>query len=462
MSFYIKILGIFFVLLMIPSSYALENDAIISYNNDVIIYNENENPLFEYNNSPLIETLEGYYVLNNSYIGGNINFSKDSKLNLISPINGRFWHADSNISFNYKMMAGIVGIPYKIGPTNVYNESTGQSDVVGPENNEWTTWYGGEELSSINSYLNQMSYRVSFTLDYKVLNNDVNSLTPFIFELGRWPQYVNNKDINESLNISIYSNGLIIHGYGKVLIFQKNLNDFYYTLYQNGGNYYLIVQETQVTNSSGKLIVAFRPIKIESDIKIIEILPPANLYSSFRLQPKFTLKSSNNLIDNINLTYISKSVLITKNEKIQSDGTIIFNEFVELEGNRFWYPFDSYYAEIIFEPPLLSKEGKNMDLPEESDFEGRIQTDQSKITISIERKISTIIKYYSQLIVIPIIFILGLIFKKTYLQIGDLGITAFLIWYILNNVDYIVSIGSFASVFLFIMYAIIRKKYLEE
>ena len=110
-------------------------------------------------------------------------------------------------------------------------------------------------------------------------------------------------------------------------------------------------------------------------------MPPANLYSSFRLQPKFTLKSSNNLIDNINLTYISKSVLITKNEKIQSDGTIIFNEFVELEGNRFWYPFDSYYAEIIFEPPLLSKEGKNMDLPEESDFEGRIQTDQSKITI---------------------------------------------------------------------------------
>ena len=149
-------------------------------------------------------------------------------------------------------------------------------------------------------------------------------------------------------------------------------------------------------------------------------------------------------------------------EKIQSDGTMIFDEFIELEGNRFWYPFDSYFAEIIFEPPLLSREGKIIDLPEESDFKGRIQTDQSKITISIERKISTIIEYYSQLIIIPSILILGLIFKRSYLQSGDFSITAFLVWYLLNNIDYIISIGSFVSIFLFIIYVIIRKKYLRE
>ena len=209
-----------------------------------------------------------------------------------------------------------------------------------------------------------------------------------MFELGKWPKYINGKNINDSLNISIYENNLIIHGTEKVLIFYKNSNSFYYKLFQNNGNYYLSIQESQVNKNTGELIIRFRPITIETDIRIIDILPPANLYSSFRLKPELTFKSSNNDIDILDFTYKSESI----NKTLQSDGTIRFDELLELEGEKIWYPFDSYCTEIIVEPPLLLKEDKNIDMPEGSDFKGKLHTEHNKIKISIKRNIISTVK----------------------------------------------------------------------
>ena len=449
MGYCIKILVIL-ILLIIPSSYAFDiND---------ITYNENKKPTFEYKNSPLIETMQGYYLSNNSTIGGKINLSKYPKLTLVSPINGRFWYADSNVSLNYEMMAGIVGIPIKVGPELSFNKSTGQIDAAEPENDEWTTSYGAEELSSQNSYLNKVSWLVSFTLHYEILNDDVNYITPFVFELGKWPKYIYGKNINDSLNISIYENNLIIHGTDKVLIFYKNSNLFYYKLFQNNGNYYVSIQESQVNKNKGELLITVRPIIIETDIRIIDILPPANLYSSLRLKPELTFKSSNNVIDNLDFTYKSESITITKNKKLQSDGTIRFDELLELEGDKIWYPFDSYYTEIIVEPPLLLKEDKNIDMPEGSDFNGKLQKEHNKITIYVERSFISIINYIFPLIGIIVLFILGLKFKQSHLWFVDLSIGGFFIWYISNNSEHIISIGSFISIFLLIISIIIIKK----
>lgn len=186
--------------------------------------------------------------------------------------------------------------------------------------------------------------------------------TPFIFELGDWPKYIGGKNIDGSLDGTIYEDDLIIYGAEKVLIFVKDSKSFYYKINKNNGHYYLSVQTKIEDQHKDRLKIIFRPLRIRTEIKNIDISPWTDISSSLRIKPELNFEISDKDIDRLNFTYKSESNSITKNKKLESDGKIKFNEILSTDGNKIWYPLDAYNTEITVEPPLLINEEKNLDM----------------------------------------------------------------------------------------------------
>lgn len=401
-------------------------------------YNKNAYPVFEFFDSPLICTMKGSYQIEDTVISGDITNYEDSNIKLKYLLKGR------------KVAPGI---KIKIGPEEHYNESTGQVEVTEPtKNEEWTELHFETELSSINSYLNKPSTQADFSVEYEVMNDNVEYLTPFIFELGDWPKYISGKNIDDLLNIPVYDNYLLIYGTEKVLIFAKDSKSFYYKLNKTDDHYCLSIQKKIAGKQTDSLNTFFRPFRIKSEIRNINILPPANIYSSLRMKPELIFEISNKDIDQLNFTYKFGSNTITKNKKLESDGTIKFDEMVLPEGEKIWYPFDSYNSKIIVEPPLLIKEEKYIDMPAGSAFTGKLQIDNNEIEISIQRSVKEKIKYILPLTSFIILLIIAILFKQSsllwYIQ---LVICVYFVWYVNSNIGYLNSIGSFTSIIVLII-----------
>ena len=138
---------LFIILVSVGSSMAEEQ----------IKYNKDGGQTFLFLDSPLIGDITGYYALNNSIIGGAINFKEQKSQ--VFPVSGIFGHSDSNVSIKYRMRIRMIapGIRYKIGPEETYNESSGKWEVTGTvDNDEWIQMQVETELASpINTYLNK-------------------------------------------------------------------------------------------------------------------------------------------------------------------------------------------------------------------------------------------------------------------------------------------------------------------
>ena len=405
-------------------------------------YNKGAYPVFEFMDAPLIYSMKGSYQINDTVISGNISN-----------------HYDSNIKLKYILFGRkyIQNPPtVTIGPAEQYNKSTGQLEVI--EKTEILKNSGGTELhrktelsslSSINSYLNNPSTLTEFPVEYEIFNNDMKYFTPFIFELGDWPKYIGGKNIDDSLDGTIYEDDLIIYGAEKVLIIVKDSKSFYYKINKNNGHYYLSIQTKIEDKQEGRLKIIFRPLRITNEIKNIDILPPTNIYTSLKLKPELIFEISNKDIDQLNFTYKSGSNIITKNKKLESDGKIKFDEIVLLEGDKIWYPFDSYKTEITVEPPLLINEEKDLDMIHGSDFEGNLLINNNKIDISIQRSVVDKIKYFIPLIGLIILFSYAIISKQPVFWFVGIFIGQFIGWYVTNNRGYFNSFGSFVSIIAF-------------
>lgn len=406
-------------------------------------YNKSAYPVFEFMDAPLIYSMKGSYQINDTVISGNISN-----------------HYDSNIKLKYILFSRkYVHNPptAKFGPEEHYNKSTGQIEVIEteiPKNIEGTDIRSKKEvssLSSINSYLNKPSTLTEFPVEYEIFNNDVKYFTPFIFELGDWPKYIGGKNIDDSLDDTIYKDDLIIYGAEKVLIFVKDSKSFYYKVNKNNSHYYLSIQTKIEDKQEGRLKIIFRPLRIRTEIKNIDTSPLTNIYSSLRIKPELNFEISDKDIDQLNFTYESDSNTITKNKKLESDGKIKFDEPVLTEGNKIWYPFDSYKTEITVEPPLLINEEKNLDMFLGSDFEGNLQINNNKIDISIQRSVMDKIIYFLPLIGFIILFSYAIISKQPVFWFVGIFIGPFVVWYFSKNMRYINSFGSFVSIIVLII-----------
>ncbi|MCJ7650955.1 MAG: hypothetical protein MUP85_20275 [Candidatus Lokiarchaeota archaeon] len=402
-------------------------------------YNKDGYPVFEFLDAPLIYSMKGSYQINDTILSGNISN-----------------HHDSNINLKYILFARkyILNPPtVTIGPAEQYNKSTGQWEVIDKtetqKNIETTDIPSKKEsssLSGINYYLNKPSTLTEFPVEYEIFKNDVKYFTPFIFELGNWPKYIGGKNIDDSLDGTIYEDDLIIYGTEKVLIFVKDSESFYYKVNKNNGYYYLSIQTKIEDKQKGKLKIIFRPLRIRAEIKNIDTLPLTNIYSSLKIKPELNFEISSKDIDQLNFTYKSDSNTITKNKKLESDGKIRFDEPVLTEGNKIWYPLDSYNAEITVEPPLLINEEKNLDMIIESDFEGNLQINNNKIDISIQRSVMAKLKYFLPLISLILLFGIAIISKQPVFAFVGLFIGQFSLWYFIKNPGYFNSFGSLVSI----------------
>ncbi|MEA2033607.1 MAG: hypothetical protein U9N41_08510 [Euryarchaeota archaeon] len=177
----------------------------------------------------------------------------------------------------------------------------------------------------------------------------------------------------------------------------------------------------------------------------------ADISTSLRIKPELNFEISDKDIDQLNFTYESDSNTITKNKKLESDGNIKFDEKVFTEGDKIWYPFDSYKAEITVEPPLLINEEKNLDMLLGSEFEGNLQIDNNKIDISIQRSVRSKIKYFIPLVVFILLFSYAIISKQSFFVFVGLFIGQFFVWYVINNPGYFNSFGSLVSIITFII-----------
>ncbi len=407
-------------------------------------YNKGAYPVFEFLDAPLIYSMKGSYQINDTVISGNISN-----------------HYDSNIKLKYILFGRkyIQNPPtVTIGPAEQYNKFTGQWEVIEKtetlKNSEGTELHRKTELSSlssINSYLNNPSTLTEFPVEYEIFNNDMKYFTPFIFELGDWPKYIGGKNIDDSLDGTIYEDDLIIYGAEKVLIFVKDSKSFYYKVNKNNSHYYLSIQTKIEDKQEGRLKIVFRPLRIRTEIKNIDTSPLTNIYSSLRIKPELNFEISDKDIDQLNFTYESDSNTITKNKKLESDGKIKFDEPVLTEGNKIWYPFDSYKTEITVEPPLLINEEKNLDMILGSEFEGKLQIDNNKIDISIQRSVRSKIQYLLPLIFLIILFSCAIIFKQPVFTFVGLFIGQFSLWYVIRHPGYFNSFGSLISIILLII-----------
>lgn len=403
-------------------------------------YNKNSCPVFEFLDSPLIYTMRGSYQINNTTISGNISNYRDSNIKLDYLLKGR------------KVAPGI---KIKFGPTEHYNESTKQVEVIPyTGSDEWTELHFETELSSINSYLNKPSIQADFSVNYDIFNSEVEYLTPFIFELGEWPQYIGGKNIENLLDNPVKEDFLLIYGTEKVLIFYKDSKSFYYKITRKDNQYFLEIEKKVDEVSNGSLNIFFRPFRIKHQIKNLDILPPANIYSSLRLRPELVFEISNKDINQLNFSYLIDSNKTTKNKELESDGTIKFDELVDLDGNKIMYPFDSYIAKINVEPPLLISEVKEIDMPAGCEFEGKLKIAQNNIEISIERSTKERFKYIISLISFIIILVLSIIYNKPFLWYIEFFIGAYFVWYVVSNIGYLISFGSITSLVVLVISAL--------
>jgi len=342
---------------------------------------------------------------------------------------------------------------YKIGPENTYNKSTGKWEVTGKvENDEWIKMEVETELAPpINEYLNKVSTQVDLLIDYEVLNADVDYLTPFVFELGDWPKYINSTSIDKLLKTEIYDNKLVIYGNKKVVIFSKTSDLFNYMLIEKNNIYYLQVQKRIESEETGKLNVYFRPVTIRPEISNLEILAPTQISESLKVMPKISFDISNNDIKELKFSYDLNSKNEISYEKLDSDGKIIFNKMVSTEGKKIWYPFDSYSAKIFVEPPLLNAENEESEMLYDSAFTGTIQSNYNEIKINIKRNYNEQIKYFAPLLIFIILFILAITFKQNLVYYLDLFVGMYILWYITRNMGYLNSIGSLIATIVFII-----------
>lgn len=402
--------------------------------------NKGTSPVFEFMNAPLIYSIKSSYQINDTLLSRNISN-----------------HHDSNIILKYIFFSRkYVETPptwAPDGPVEQYNISTGQWEVAdkteSQKNIDMVDVQSKKEISSlsgINSYLNTPSTLTEFPVEYEVFNDDVKYLTPFIFELGDWPKYIGGKNIDESLGDTIYEDDLIIYGTEKVLIFVKDSESFYYKVNKNNGHYYLSIQTKIEDKQKGRLKIIFRPLRIRSEIKNIDLSPLTNIYSSYKIEPKLNFEISDKNIDQLNFTYESDFDTTTKTKQVESDGMIKFDDAVITKGNKIWYPFDTYNAEITVEPPLLIYEEKNLDMLLGNDFEGKLQIDNNKIDIFIQRNVKSKIEYLLPLIALIILFGCAIISKQPVFTYIGLFIGQFSLWYVIKHPGYLNSFGSLISI----------------
>ena len=169
-------------------------------------FNKPPGPFFEFNNEPLVNNIDVSFILHNTLYSKPIGNISDENIILIYQFYSR------------KMYSGTELFNFSIQNMKIYDYSSREWYIVNGSYfrdlglNE-TDFLPGTELEGLNSYFNSESIQSEFFLDYEILNSDISKFSPFIFNLGKWPNAINNNTIDDYLGKKIENRTLLIFGF---------------------------------------------------------------------------------------------------------------------------------------------------------------------------------------------------------------------------------------------------------
>ncbi|MBT8507055.1 hypothetical protein AZH53_01250 [Methanomicrobiaceae archaeon CYW5] len=423
--------------------------------NPNLIYNKNEKPVFQYDDIPIIVSQQGSYQIGENTYGGDI-------LN----------HTDENIEFEYLLY----GITVTDENTTFSIGTPERNDGNFPDLSEEKTTISNfdqdkiQNTSSINTYktrtdginsflTQKIGKQANFKVKYKIKNENINHVSPFIFELGKWPIFVGENKIEDTLDLIISENFLYIYGEGIAVVFNKNTDEFYYIFREINESYYLIIQRKTIGKEEKSLEIYFRPVFVKADIKIDDIYP-GKISENLKVLPEITVSLNETQISKIQFKYYSADEQINSTKDISANSKIDFKEWIIPKSNGFYYPFESYSTEIEVYPPLLIPEEKAIETPYKSELDGTAKISSDKIEIILKRTNKEIFSYFGWLLLIFFLPLFFAYFCNEYTKIFFLiSIFSFVYFFFKENLSHFLSIGSMISLTLLITSLIMFMKY---
>jgi hypothetical protein len=398
-------------------------------------------PVFTIGNEPLIYSYNTSYSLGNTKYERPFYSSSDDNLFLAYSISGKKYLGrqvrlgDSCIPLQFYDVQ--VNAPYSICVSTEQIAPNGTTLI--PE----VMVYYSTTIPEIDEYVNNPSFEGEILVHYNITNPKISEVSPIILNLGKLPIRVNDERIEDVLNKPISNDTILIIGSNTSMILNKgNSNlagistisgsvnytgpkqllsvprtnpDFSYIFYKNNGDYFVKIQRiTQI--QEGILSLTFRLIQIDYSIKIVDPIIENTLNfldiapERLRFKPNLQINISNNEIHQLNFSFVNDGNPKYRNITLQN-GTYIFNEYVDANGNSFLYPFDHYISKITVNPPLLITDRKDIPTQSNSGFNADIEIDYNDITFTLSRSLESIIFFLIGIITVIISFF-GLFIKS--------------------------------------------------
>ncbi len=456
---------------------------IVNADNE-LSYHKFSNPVFSLGNESLIYSFDSSYSLNNIEYKSPFYAESDNNLQLGYTITGEKY-LGSNVNVGGSCIPLLFSEEENNAPFPICMKvnTTTPNGTVSPE----VMIYYTTTIPEIDEYLNNPSYEGQILVHYIVINPQITNVAPIDFNLGKWPVRVNEEKITDVLNKPISNDTILVFGSNVSMILNKgNTNqvalaltagsfnytgstqlvssarsnpDFSYIFYEDQGNYFLKIQRTTQIKE-GILSLNFRPVQIDYAIKIEDpiVENTLNFLDNFperlRFKPNLEISISNNEIHQLNFAFVSNGNIKNKNIPLDQNGSYTFNEYVDAEGNSFLFPFDTYSANIVVNPPLLISAQEAIPTQSNSGFNANIEINYDQIRFTFIRSLESLIGFVCGLITC----LIGLFIKQNkkivmiILAIG--GIISIISLFNVNGLNHLLSIGSILIIgaIIFVLY----------
>ena len=393
-------------------------------------YHKDSTPIFALGNEPLIYSFNASYSLDNIEYERPFSSLSDKNLFLGYTITGKKYlgkNVNSGGSCTPLLFSEEENnAPHSICIT-IFTIMPNGTVIPKPE----VMIYYTTTIPEIDEYVNNPSYEGEILVHYNITNPKITDVAPIIFNLGKWPININEEKITDVLNMPIINDTILVFGSNTSMILNKGntdtvvmsvtagtLNytgstqlivalrsnpDFSYIFYKNQGDYFLKIQRTTQIQE-GILSLDFRPVQIDYAIKIEDPIIENTLGFSdnaperLQFKPDLQINISNNEIKQLNFSFFKDGNVKYSNLPLDQNGTYTFNEYVDANGNSFFYPFDDYTSNIIVNPPLLISDQEEISTQTNSGFNANIDINYNEIHFVFSRTLESLIGFVCGLV----------------------------------------------------------------
>lgn len=423
----------------------------------LIKFSRDEIPIIEFNNTPLIETIKRSYITpEGRNMGGKVEDFEDSNI--------KFDYEFSSYKYNSLEPQCFSPIDPRIAGRHVVNNRTYlriNDSVFLVDSTTYCQEGIGNAGIDINSsdtrLINQHPDILQFRVKYIIKNKNVPEIIPFIFNLGKWPTIIKNKNVNQYQNLTIIGNSNFeIYGKDKTLLISEIPSSYIWYYSVDNGNVTLSVMGNK-PNDFGILDIEMWVYSLNGFIENIEIIR-SELTQKQQLIPRIEFNPIGMNLSQISFKYMQDGEIIEQ-EIFLEDGTLIFeDEPIDINGNDFYFPF--YQAEsIIYDvyPPVLQIKELVLPLDIDNSFSGMAYFKNNDIVFYLkpnEKVLQTFwISFISFILLLTILFFKLKQTDIVYYTTFESFIGLILIFF--SSSEYLWSLGTLMFIMIFILFTIL-------